>query len=167
MPLELDKPFKLKEKTRKKLQRVYGKLVTIEDLKNLDDEIITVGDIVTETLLKIGKEPHVAIVDYKTKRGAYHSDIIERFGDNVIEVDNPPGTITPGLWKAVKEAIKSEKSVKIVVHGEEDLATIPVVHFVPIGASVIYGMPNMGVVLITVTEEDKKKVKEIIQEMEV
>ena len=167
LPLELDKPLKLKEETRKKLQRVYGKLVTLKELKNLQGKIVTVGDIVTETLLKMGKSPHVAIVDYKTKRGAYRSAVIENFGEEVIEVENPPGTITPALWNAVRQAISSRKSVKIVVKGEEDLAVIPAVHFVPIGATVIYGMPNMGVVLITVTKDDKKKVREIIQEMEV
>ena len=164
---ELDKPLILREKTRKKLQEVHGELVSEEEIKNLEGEIICVGDVVTSTLLKLGKEPKIAIVDYRTKRGKYEDERIKKFGENVVKVSNPPGTITPELWKVVRKAIHSKKKWRIEVEGEEDLAVIPVVHFAPIGAIVIYGMPNTGVVMIKISDEDKKEVKEIIKEMEV
>jgi len=167
MPSELDKPLILKEATRKKLQRVYGELIGEEELHNIKGDIFAVGDVVTHTLLKFNIEPKIAIVDYKTKRGkAVYEDVME-FGEEIVKVRNPPGTITPQLWNAVRIAMNSPKKVKIEVEGEEDLAVIPVVFFAEIGANVIYGMPNTGLVLLKVTDEDKRMVKEIIKEMEV
>ncbi len=166
---ELDKPLVLKERTRKKLQRIYGELISTTDLlKKLTDEmVICVGDVVTDTLLSLGIEPDVAIVDYKTKREKKVFERIKNYGDKVLKVRNPAGTITPELWVAVRNALTMNEKIRIDVDGEEDLAVIPVIYFAPLGATVIYGMPNTGLVLIKVSDEDKKKVNEIIREMEV
>ena len=167
MHSELDKPLILKDSTRKKLQRVYGKLIREEDLKDIQGDIFAVGDVVTHTLLALNISPKIAIVDYKTKRGKIEFEDVKNFGEKIVKVYNPPGTITPELWRAVRRAIESSEKVKIEVDGEEDLAVIPVVFFANIGANVIYGMPNTGLVLLKVTHEDKRMVEEIIKEMEV
>ncbi len=164
---ELDKPLILKEETRGKLQRVYGVLIREKELEKIEGDIFAVGDVVTHSLLRHGIEPKIAIVDYKTKRGEIVYEDVKNFGEEVIRVKNPRSTITPQLWNAVKKAMDSPRKVKIEVDGEEDLAVIPVVYFSPLGASVIYGMPNTGLVLLKVTPEDKMKVEEIIKEMEV
>ncbi len=164
---ELDKPLKLPDSLRGELQKVHGQLVSEDYLKNLDGTIITVGDVVTHTLLSMEIKPSLAIVDYKTKRGEKVFDDVKRFGDVVVTVRNPPGKVTPELWRAVREHIQSRHTVKIEVEGEEDLAVIPVVYFAEIGANVIYGMPNTGLVLLKVSEEDKLKVKELLRKMEV
>jgi len=163
---ELDKPLILKDNTRKKLQKIYGKLIGEEDLNNIKGDIFAVGDVVTHTLLKLGIKPKIAIVDYKTKRGEKIYEDVKDFGEKIIKVKNPRSQITPELWNAVREAMQYD-SVKIEVDGEEDLAVIPVVFFVDLGANVIYGMPNTGLVWLKVSNEDKRKVKEIINEMEV
>ncbi len=163
----LDKPLILREETRKKLQKVYGKIVTEEELRELRGDIIAVGDIVASTLLRLGKEPHVIIVDYKTKREEYVDELVKNFGERSVRVQNPAGTITPQLWDAVARALRSGEKWRIEVDGEEDLAVIPVVHLAPLGAIVIYGMPNTGVVMIKVSEKDKDEVNKIIEEMEV
>jgi len=164
---ELDKPLILRENTRKKLQKVYGELVNEKTLEKIEGEIIAVGDVVASTLLRLGKEPHLIIVDYRSKREKYIDERVKNFGERIFRVSNPPGTITPELWKSVFEALKSTQKCKIEVVGEEDLAVIPVVHFAPVGGIVIYGMPNTGVVMIKVSEKDKEEVKKIIKEMEV
>ncbi len=166
---ELDKPLVLKERTRKKLQRIYGELVSTPDLpgKLSGEIVICVGDVVTDTLLSLGIQPDVAIVDYKTKREKMVFERIKNYGDKVLKVRNPAGTITPELWATVRKAISMGEKVRVDVDGEEDLAVIPVIYFAPLGATVIYGMPNTGLVLIKVSDEDKKKVNEIIREMEV
>ena len=163
---ELDKPLILKDETRKKLQKIYGKLISEEDLKNIKGDIFAVGDVVTHTLLKLGIKPKIAIVDYKTKRGEKIYEDVKNFGKKIIKVKNPRSQISPELWRAVREAMQYN-SVKIEVDGEEDLAVIPVVFFANLGANVIYGMPNTGLVWLKVSNEDKRKVKEIIREMEV
>ncbi len=164
---ELDKPLVLKEETRRELQRVYGNLIEEDELEKIGGDIFAVGDVVTHTLLKHGVEPKIAIVDYRTKRGEIVYEDVKNFGEEIVKVKNPRSTITPQLWRAVREAMKSRRKVKIEVDGEEDLAVIPVVYFSPLGASVIYGMPNTGLVLLKVSPEDKMKVEEIIKEMEV
>ena len=163
---ELDEPLILKEETRKKLQKIYGKLIREDNLKNIKGNIFAVGDVVTHTLLNCGINPKIAIVDYKTKRGEKIYEDVKEFGQKIIKVKNPRSQITPELWRAVREAIQYN-SVKIEVEGEEDLAVIPVVFFANLGANVIYGLPNTGLVWLKVTDEDKRKVREIIKEMEV
>ncbi|AGB04371.1 hypothetical protein AciM339_0483 [Aciduliprofundum sp. MAR08-339] len=167
MPYELDKPLILPEHLRGELQRVHGILLEEDEIKNIEGMIICVGDVVTHTLLKMGIKPKMAVVDYKTKRGEMVFEDVRSFGERVFRVENPAGTITPGLWDAVKKALISEKNVKIVVDGEEDLAVIPVVFFAPLGANVIYGMPNTGLVLLKITPEERDKVKDLIKKMEV
>ncbi|MHA2499708.1 MAG: DUF359 domain-containing protein [Candidatus Hodarchaeales archaeon] len=49
-----------------------------------------------------------------------------------------------------------------MVSGEEDLLTIPAVISSPIGAVVIYGQPNVGLVLIEITEDIQQKFQEIL-----
>ncbi len=163
---ELDKPLVLKESTRRELQRVHGKLIQEDELDSLEGKIITVGDVVTHTLLSRGIEPKMAIVDYQTLRGKVEFEDVRNFGKEVMKVKNPRSTVTPELWRAVREAMGME-GVKIEVEGEEDLAVIPVVFFAPLGANVIYGMPNTGLALIKVTDDEKEKVKSLIKEMEV
>ena len=165
-PSELDKPLVLKEHLRREMQRVHGELIEESMLGELKGEIITVGDVVTMTLLKHGIEPKIAIVDYRTLRGEVDFKEVREFGKKVFRVKNPRSTITPELWRAVREAMGME-GVKIEVDGEEDLAVIPVIFFAPLGANVIYGMPNTGLVRLKVTDEEKRKVEEIIKEMEV
>ena len=169
MPSELDKTLVLPEKLRNRLKRVYGKIVEEGEIKSHVDEkfIICVGDVVTYTLLKNGIKPDIAIVDYKTMRKNVDFEIIKKFGDAVFSVKNPAGRITQELWNTIKKSMDMNCKVRIDVDGEEDLAVIPCVFFAPIGGIVIYGMPNTGLVVLEVTEKDKKEVYDIIKEMEV
>ncbi len=169
MPSELDKPLQLPKHLRKELKKVHGRIVRDEALHKVvaGHYIICVGDVVTYTFLKLNLMPNIAIVDYKTKRNAVNYALVEKFGEKVIKAKNPAGTITPELWNAIKNAIKSNVPIRIDVDGEEDLAVIPAVIFAPKGAMVIYGIPNTGLAVIEVTDEDKKSAMHIIEEMEV
>ena len=167
--LELDKTLILPEKLRKVLRKIYGEIKSDGELPQfLKGKIFySVGDVVTYTLLKLNLEPKIAIVDYRTKREKVNFDIIKNFGEEVIQVRNPPGMITPELWHAVRTAIKSIKKTRIDIQGEEDLAVIPVVYFSPMGAIVIYGMPYTGLIVLKVDEHHKENVRRLIEEMEV
>ena len=79
---------------------------------------------------------------------------------------NPAAEITEALWRAVSDAYESERSTRIEVVGEEDLATLVCVHLAPPGSAVVYGQPGQGVVLIEVTQKIKNMVLDILDKME-
>jgi len=169
MRSELDKPLHLPTRLREELKKVHGEVISEPTLKERvkGKYVITVGDVVTHTLLKLGIKPDVAIVDYKTKRDTINFSTVRKFGEKVIKVNNPAGTITPELWRAVKLAIQTPEKTRIDVNGEEDLAVLPAVILAPEGAMVIYGIPNTGLAVIEIRDEDKKSAMRIIKEMEV
>ncbi len=168
---EFDKVLRLPESLRAELQRVHGRLLRecelSKVLKTENGILISVGDVVTYTLLKHGFSPKVAVVDYKTKRENIELEEIKNFGDIVYCVRNPPGTITPEFAKRIKDAINHDGNVRLEVDGEEDLGVIPAVIYAPVGGIVIYGMPDTGLVLLKVTDDDKKSALEIVRNMEV
>jgi len=130
--------------------------------------IITVGDVVTENVLKLGIKPSVAIYDHRTKRREYDPDIE---ADAVLmTVKNPPGMITKALLNAIRKGLglaRRGRRVYISVNGEEDLAAIPAVLYAPVGSVVLYGQPDEGVVLIRVTPECRLKCGKLMSKMEV
>jgi uncharacterized protein (UPF0218 family) len=52
------------------------------------------------------------------------------------------------------------------VDGEEDLATLPAVVAAPDGASVVYGQPDEGMVLVEVTPETRAEMRELLGRFE-
>ncbi|ACS33003.1 GTP-dependent dephospho-CoA kinase [Thermococcus gammatolerans] len=130
--------------------------------------LITVGDVVTENVIRLGMHPSVAIYDHRTKRRDYNPSV----GSEAVflTVRNPPGTITKALLNAVRKGVEIAgrgRSVHIKVNGEEDLAAIPAVLYAPLGSVVLYGQPDEGVVLIKVTPECKRRCASILAKMEV
>ena len=143
-----------------------------ELLKAIEKEkyIVSIGDQVTYTLIKHDIEPVFCIVDYKTGRGDIpkeHKELIKSFAKKTIGVENPATAISDDLWTVIKISYENlEKgSVKIEVIGEEDLAALAAIFLAPPDVTIIYGLPNRGVVIVKSTEEHKKKVKEIIDKM--
>ncbi|CAB50591.1 GTP-dependent dephospho-CoA kinase [Pyrococcus abyssi] len=170
--------FKLPPSLRSELKKPVGELIEgdiptpylkVKDILTNEDPLVTVGDVVTENIMKVGLNPNLAIYDHKTERREYKPNIRSVEGV-LITVKNPPGTITLPLLKAIKKAyslLSHGKRVHIVVDGEEDLATIPAVLYAPIGTTVIYGQPKKGIVLIKVTNECKRRCAKIMRRMEV
>ena len=96
----------------------------------------------------------------KIKEASFH-DIIRT--ENILEADNPAGTITENLWETIEEAIsltlKDSENRIIVVKGEEDLAVLPCLLVAPENAVVLYGQPNEGLVFVNVFEGKDKATK--------
>ncbi|CUX77247.1 GTP-dependent dephospho-CoA kinase [Thermococcus chitonophagus] len=167
--------FRLPEKLRYELKKPMGKLIEGEIPKpylkikdSISHPLVTVGDVVTENILKVGVLPNLAIYDHKTERREYKPKIDTNA--IILTVKNPPGVITIPLLRSVKkgyELVNRGKNVHIIVNGEEDLATIPAVLYAPYGATIIYGQPREGIVLIKVTRECKRRCAEIMRRMEV
>jgi hypothetical protein len=163
----------LPEELRAELKEPLGPVVDEGELVSLlqnKSAIVAVGDFVTFTLLKHKITPIVSIVDFIIERKQYALEMkerIQRFGKIHIKVRNPPGTITDELWNTIENAYANIDNGPycIEIDGEEDLATLPAIYLASKDVTIIYGLPNKGVVVVTVTKAQKQKVKKILDKM--
>lgn len=160
--------LRLPEEARQSLKRPLGKLFrsTEDAVKHIrrsrPARLIAVGDVVTAELLSAGLKPDVVVVDFMVMRFPASDDVrgaIDSYSVPEVKVENSAGAITPELQDALE---KAEPPVKIIVEGEEDLATIPAVLTAPEGSVVAYGQPGEGMVLIEVSEQKKREFKKIL-----
>jgi uncharacterized protein (UPF0218 family) len=136
-------------------------------------KVVAVGDITTFCFCLLSssiRKPDLCIVDNKTKRMPAPDHVLQGIGQmdeyQTIEVENPAATLTENLIEVIKDALTSDRRVKIMVlNGEEDLATLPAILHAPLGSVVIYGQPNQGSVMVEVTSERKEFVKNIMDRM--
>tara|TARA_X000001036_G_scaffold48031_1_gene38389 strand:- start:839 stop:1336 length:498 start_codon:yes stop_codon:yes gene_type:complete len=139
------------------------------DFLNETEYIATIGDICTIKIFEQIREPNLAIVDLKTKRNITLDNnqlkAIMKIGINKIEVENPPGSISNQMWKAIESSFSNENNTRITVKGEEDLATLAVISMAPKGAKVIYGMPDRGMVVVDVNQQSKKRANNFLKRM--
>ncbi|HID73959.1 MAG TPA: DUF359 domain-containing protein [Thermoplasmata archaeon] len=143
-----------------------GPVVTEDDLPDIlsgHDTIITVGDMVTATCLRLGFRPHLVVIDGRTRRGEHPEVVLDSY--EILWVTNPPATITPDLWDLVIAGIE-QGDVAIFVVGEEDLASLPAILYAPLGAVVLYGVPDEGVATVVVGPEEKRRVEGVLRHFE-
>ncbi|HSX40588.1 MAG TPA: pantetheine-phosphate adenylyltransferase [Candidatus Saccharimonadales bacterium] len=165
----------LTDKLREKLRTPFGKLLQTPDLEKINTGfVVTVGDIVTKTYKDAGLSQQVAIVDFIVQRKVAFGDIKElgfRGSEKIMHVENPAGTLTPELFKTAVRLFWNVQTYPLIVkiNGEEDLAVLPVILAAPLGTTILYGQPNVGMVHVEVNEEMKEKafglVHEFISEM--
>lgn len=164
--------MKLPQNKRPHLKEPLGKLFKKSEeafryLKSSDyKQIITVGDIVSAEFLQNELNPDMIIADFKVMRSPVEENIrktIEDYSVPKIEVENPKGHITKELWENIE---KAEPPIKIIVHGEEDLATIPATLHAPEGSLVAYGQPKKGVVFVEVSKEKKSEFENLLKYFE-
>jgi len=163
----------LPDNLRDLLKEPIGQLVDEKELLKLlkkEKYIVSIGDLVTYTLLNHEIEPVFCIVDFKTRRGECSSeiiDIIKSFGKKSIVVQNPPATISDDLWNVIEMAYENLEigSLRIEIEGEEDLASLAAIYLAPSDVTIIYGLPDKGVLVVKPTRENKKFVKEILDKM--
>lgn len=131
-------------------------------------KVVAVGDMTAFYLLQSSIIPDLAVVDNKTKRERLPEDILKNLDHNSyksIKVKNPPATLTRELIELVRDSLAKDERVKIVVEGEEDLATLPAILYAPMGSVVVYGQPDEGSVLVQVTPEMKMSIDELMKKM--
>ena len=163
-------PDRLRDELKKPLGFLFNEDELLNFLKN-EKYIVTIGDLVTNTLLINKIIPDFCIVDFKTKRKSCDNEIINNiksYGQKKINVKNPAGCITEELWDSIKESYREmgKKTIRIEVDGEEDLATLPAIILAPNrDVTIIYGLPDKGVVIVKANEKNKIKAKKIIDEM--
>jgi uncharacterized protein (UPF0218 family) len=153
---------------RAELKRPLGPIYTdaTELFGDAGEPVVAVGDIVTYHLLEAGYRPSVALVDGKTKRERVREDVIEATSgfDRRVEVESPAGALSADLLEALRAGIDADGTTLVEVRGEEDLAALPAVLALPDGASVVYGQPDEGMVLATVSAETRARVRDLLDE---
>ncbi|RRJ27820.1 GTP-dependent dephospho-CoA kinase family protein [Halocatena pleomorpha] len=127
--------------------------------------IVAVGDVVTEHLLSV-TTPSVALVDGQTKRTPLDTPVDLTPFDRKHAVENPAATLSREMLETLSQAIDDGETTAIVVDGEEDLAALPAIIAAPLGASVVYGQPDAGMVLVTVEEQTRSTVCELLTRMD-
>lgn len=170
------------DKLKREMRKPYGEIVLSEDktteqtAKLIIDKlatyrspfVITVGDIITESLVTQGLKPNLAIIDGINKR---HRLILSTSSVGYQKDSyfiNKPGTIYKKVALEMENRLhQSSYSADInvmLIKGEEDLLALPAILFAPLGAIVLYGHIEYGVIWIEVTEEIKKSVRKIIED---
>jgi uncharacterized protein (UPF0218 family) len=124
----------------------------------------------TLVVAKSGCEPHLAIVDFKTRRhqqlSADERQALARIcADRVLRVRNPAGGITRELWDAVASTAEQRMRTRIEVDGEEDLATLAVLALCPDDSQVLYGQPGEGLVHLSLGPELRQRARTFLDRM--
>ena len=156
---------------RGEFKEPFGPVYTDADelLADADDgPVIAVGDVVAAHLLRAGRTPDVAVVDGRTKREKVDTETAAALESLPAGrgVENPAAELTEALLRALREAIDAGEKRVLDVDGEEDLATLPAVVAAPDGASVVYGQPDEGMVLVEVTPETRGEMRELLGRFE-
>ncbi len=125
------------------------------------------GDRVVGRALELGHLPLVGIVDYKTRRDEpVPRDSFRALGSRrTVRVVNPAGQFTEALRTAVRELVEHGGGL-LEVDGEEDLGSLALVETLPLGATVIYGIPGEGVSFVLVDDVAKAHVHDLVAQME-
>jgi len=164
--------LQLPDDLRDQLKNPLGNLISDNDpnkeniIKNFFAEsvIITVGDRTTENMLQLGLKPQIQIIDGLEKRSECSVPADDTINTK-LSCKNPPGEITEESIQVIQKAFSSEPPVRITVDGEEDLLVIPVCIHAPENSVVMYGQPNEGLVIVTITPEIRAKVQKILDVM--
>ncbi|MFX1465414.1 MAG: GTP-dependent dephospho-CoA kinase family protein [Promethearchaeota archaeon] len=162
---------------RKTLQRPLGQLIRADDsnfiekiteianqVRSFKNKIVTVGDVVSSTLLEVGVIPDIIIIDLKTKRRSLPPSKVVKCDYSVV---NPAGIIKKEVWPLLTELYQKGKiPIRLYVDGEEDLLAIPATMLAPNGSIILYGQPDQGIVVLYVNNDTKQRFHNIIKAME-
>jgi GTP-dependent dephospho-CoA kinase len=156
---------------RRRLKRPLGVLYTGDALRSKEfldilsssKMLITVGDRVTDFAHQLGRDPNVQIVDEVERRQNRVAPDVPY--TRLIKAWNPAGSITAEAIIAVRKAFKGKKPVRLLIDGEEDLLAITAVEAAPLGSTLLYGQPGIGVVVVSVDERAKASVKRTMAAM--
>lgn len=160
--------YVLPDDLRDELKKPLGPVVQGSFDEHLGDgPLATVGDVVTASALKQGLGPQVMVVDGVTERTKDHPGITTDLPLTRFTVNNPAARITTALWHAIAQAYAAHDHALIEVDGEEDLATLPAIVHAPPGASVVYGQPGEGAVIVTVDQTTRRRALQLLAQMEV
>ncbi|MFA5572799.1 MAG: DUF359 domain-containing protein [Candidatus Bathyarchaeia archaeon] len=125
--------------------------------------VVSVGDIVSNNMHKYNIQPQLTVIDYISLRNKIMP--IQTPVEKTVYVTNPQGTISDEAINAIKDSLNYNAHTHIVVNGEEDLLTLIAVLYAPQNSFIIYGQPDIGIVVVKATEMKKAEVKQFLNEM--
>lgn len=131
-----------------------------------DRMLISVGDVVTSSLVKHGIIPDISIVDLKIGRKDVYKNV-EELGISGIKLlkiaENKAGTINFKAYQALLELVETEARPAVLqIDGEDDLMTLLAIFLAPLNSLIVYGQPGEGIVAVEVTEEKKEEARHLI-----
>lgn len=167
MPAE----YRVTKELRQRLKRPLGKIIessrpALKEVSPLIAEstlIATVGDASTENLIRIGIVPSIQIVDGRERREK--RKLPKSVQKTDLRVRNPAGVLTQESLNALKRAFRLPQPVRILVDGEEDLLTLPLIAMSPEGSVVFYGQPKKGLVAVQVNKRRSNRAKRMLREI--
>jgi uncharacterized protein (UPF0218 family) len=126
--------------------------------------VISVGDVVTESLQEKGFTPDITIIDFKTRR----KKISRQRNQETKTHRNKAGTIQRKavltFKKDIHEFIHKNKKDSLYIKGEEDLLALPAILLAPLNSLVLYGQFDLGIIATEVTEEKKQIVEKLLEQ---
>lgn len=129
-----------------------------------DHTIVSVGDATSRALEKAGIKVKLSIVDLKTKREGRKEF---RHRKSSVIVRNEASTLSHDLFIEIERILKSDRTGRIEVIGEEDLAVIPIIYYSDFNTVVSYGVPDVGIACIKVDSQIKEDINSLIGRMSV
>lgn len=153
------------------LEKPFGILLSSQEFetqakKNRNGCVVGIGDRTVESLITLGVIMNLAVIDRLSRRKPHpwsqdHEILLETYSKTTIQ--SGPGYISDTAlvwirgWGARNGEHLSGKTELLVIDGEEDLLTLPVAYYAPVGTVIYYGQPGQGVVRLEVTEEVKNR----------
>ncbi len=146
-------------------------LVVLQPLSMQNVLRVVVGDVVLETFVKNNWNYNIGVFDRRSARTMYSSIELSKLSVT-LKLQNSPGYITQQLSASVAQVIKvatlaaehdfiNSQPSHLLVEGEEDLAAVAAIFHAPLGTQIYYGQRGEGMVMMTVTEELKERMKRL------
>lgn len=166
MRLKYGSKFVIAPEMLKEIASFSHEICTVEKIRELSltSDIISVGDATSRSLEQAGIKVKLSIVDLKTKREGRREF---RHRKSSFIVKNEASTLSHDLFIEIERILKSGKSGRIEVIGEEDLAVIPIIYYSDLNTVVSYGVPDVGIACIKVDAQAKEYVSSLIGRMSV
>lgn len=131
---------------------VTKELIQRKAFDKKDAIIVSIGDRTTERLEEFGLSPNLEIIDSIERRSPREPLPWKRDNIYLFIANNPAGCISEEALKVLgkcSETLKKDASAKLrlLITGEEDLLTLPVLAFFPGRVIALYGQPGEGMVI--------------------
>ncbi len=152
---------------RQELRRPLGRLMQMDGFISAygKGKIISVGDVVTFSLLKAGIRPFISVYDFRSMRreveGMVRAEIRKAYPD-FSTAQNPAGSISAELERACARLAKAGGA--LYVEGEEDLAALVLMRICGDGV-IAYGQPEEGVVAVECGAKSMEKAEQIFRKI--
>lgn len=155
-------PDSLRKILAKPLGPVAPDITSLKKLLSDNALVITVGDVVSQSVDDAGIPVILKIIDQRNRRGPIAATPLQESA-----VKNQAGRIEQEAVLAYQQSLKKyfaeHQTQTLVIDGEEDLLALPAILLAPMGSFVLYGQYGEGIVVNRVDEAVKATIQSIIE----